>query len=1003
VLIFFETLKKSSLSLIFALNLNTSFLKKTLVHFLVTHGYIPGRLAMCLLVLVFFLPNLHSYAQDVVLETNHPSLRWSQVNTRYFRVIFPEGFDEQGQRVANTLEHIHQAEARTLGSYPRLITVILQNQSSISNGFVSFLPRRSEFYTMPAQDYNFLGTNDWLDLLASHEYRHIVQYQHATRGFSKIMYYLFGANTMATMAHAAVPSWFWEGDAVATETAFTRSGRGKIPNFSLLLKTNLMEGRTFNYHKQYLRSYKHNISDHYVLGYHMVSYLRKKTNDPEIWGKISGRAWNVPFIPFTFSFAIKSKAGMSVSRLYRDMAKDLKQSWQEQIDTLKFTPSTALRVNRRGYTDYNFPRQMADGSVFALKEGIGNISEFVSLGREEKSLFIPGFMNNAGYLSVQGSTIVWTEYGYDPRWAVRNYSLIKTYDLKTKNVSVIGGKKARYTAASISPDQTKIAAIETDTDYKTKLVILSYPEGEILNSIANPENHFYSMPQWSFDGKKIVALKTTRQGKTIVIIDAGTTAEQQVLPFSDENVGYPSLHQQYLLFNSPATGIDNIFVLDVNSGLRFKITTSRYGAYNPSISPDGKTIWYNEQTRDGLDVVRIPFDPKSWKRFEPGLPENSSYQHLIDQEAHPRMLDQVPQHSLPVTRYRKGNGVFNPYTWGFFFDNTLTQGNFGISSQDLLSTTLIQFGYNFDINERTSSLQAGISYQGLYPIIDVNGSLSNRSVDELTEAGTVNFQWKEQKVDAGLRVPLITTSSRYAGSITIGNKVSLTKVTDFRNSFDNGGRQIPDLPDFFYYDYVDNGMLVANEVNLSAFRLLKRSRRDINSKWGQRFDARYFSTPFGGDFSGRLLAVTGRLYLPGIFRHHSLWGHASVQESLENRNADSYVFQNQIPLPRGHSVARFSTFYSASANYTMPLWYPDIALGPFLNFQRLRTNVFFDYGLGIFMPGDIQRLYTSGGVEARLDINVMRFLPQFDIGVRYSYGFTPAVTRFEILLGAINL
>ena len=28
---------------------------------------------------------------------------------------------------------------------------------------------------------------------------------------------------------------------------------------------------------------------------------------------------------------------------------------------------------------------------------------------------------------------------------------------------------------------------------------------------------------------------------------------------------------------------------------------------------DGKTIYYNEQTRDGLDVVSIPFDPAAWK------------------------------------------------------------------------------------------------------------------------------------------------------------------------------------------------------------------------------------------------------------------------------------------------------------------------------------------------------------------------------------------------------
>src|SRR5690606_18129719 len=219
-----------------------------------------------------------------VLENNPPSVKWLELNTPNFRVLFPENFTEQAQRVANSLEHIRSLETQSLGgTLPRRIPVILQNQSSISNGFVSLLPRRTEFYAMPSQDYNFTGTNDWLDMLATHEYRHIVQFQHARRGFNKLFYYMFGATTLAGMAQAAAPDWFWEGDAVATETAFTRSGRGRIPYFALAFKTNLLEGREFNYHKQVLRSYKHHIPDEYVLGFHMVSYLRKRTGDPNIW------------------------------------------------------------------------------------------------------------------------------------------------------------------------------------------------------------------------------------------------------------------------------------------------------------------------------------------------------------------------------------------------------------------------------------------------------------------------------------------------------------------------------------------------------------------------------------------------------------------------------------------------------------------------------------------------------------------------------------------------
>ncbi len=200
------------------------------------------------------LIGLTLFAQESsVSATNPASLKWYQLNTPNFRLLYPQGFDVQAQRMANTLESIREPEAKTIGSLPKKISVVLQSQSALSNAFVSITPRRAEFYAMPPQDYNFIGNNDWLSLLAAHEYRHIAQFQHATRGFNKLFKYAFGYNVLAGMSYVAAPQWFWEGDAVATETAFTSTGRGRIPNFDLVFRTNLQEGRSFNYHKQYLR------------------------------------------------------------------------------------------------------------------------------------------------------------------------------------------------------------------------------------------------------------------------------------------------------------------------------------------------------------------------------------------------------------------------------------------------------------------------------------------------------------------------------------------------------------------------------------------------------------------------------------------------------------------------------------------------------------------------------------------------------------------------------
>lgn len=967
-----------------------------------------------------------------VLETNPTSIKWRQVNTAHFRVLYPMGFDEQAQRVANTLERIHDPEAKSMGSSPRKISIVLQNQSSVSNGFVTILPRHSEFFTLPPQDYNFLGTNDWLNLLMSHEYRHVVQYQHATRGFNRAMYYLFGNTTLAAWAQLAAPQWFWEGDAVATETAFTHSGRGRIPNFGLVFKTNLMEGRTFNYHKQYLRSYKNNIPNHYVLGYHMISYLRRRTNDPDIWGKITGRSWNVPFIPFAFSNAIHNKSGMYVTKLYREMATDLKKEWQQQIDQLQLTPFEKMNPRTsQAYTDFLYPQAAGNDGVIAMKRGIGNIEEFVLLkdGHEER-IFVPGFINDGGMLSAAKGKIVWSEYGYDPRWGVRNYSLIKIYDRAIGQRRVLAGQHERLSGAAISPDGQTVVAIRSDNDYNNSIVLLDVASGRIMKTLDNPENYFFAMPRWSADGRSIVVLKNTAAGKTISLIDPANGTGTDLLPVSRENVGSPVMQGKYVLFNSPVSGIDNIYALDIETKMRYQVTSSKYAAYNPSVSADGKTLYYSDQNRDGLDVVKAPFDPASWKPYSMQAPPavKPLYQALADQEHHGGLLDTIPQTQLPVKKYSKLKGIINPFSWGPFVTNNLAQINAGIVSSDILSTTSINVGYLYDINEKTSYWNAGVSYQGLYPIIDVNATTGSRKEEKTDFNDKQKFTWNETGGEVGLRLPFLLTRSKYSRTLTVGNAAGFIKTTNFVNtvSRDNtivyqGPNRITPVSDslvFLYKDQLNNGTMYYNRLNLSFTNVLKRSQRDFLYRWGQTLDVDWYSTPFSGDFYGNLFAVRSTLYFPGLAKHHFLYGRVGYQKSYQSIETDVYAFRNRIPRPRGYSYPNDETFGAASVNYALPLWYPDIAFGPLLNIQRIKANFFYDFGQGqgrqyyykpnsnIVYYSTTDATYQSVGVETTFDFNIMRFLPKFEAGFRTTYRtankFENSGVLVEFLIGNIG-
>lgn len=709
------------------------------------------------------------------------------------------------------------------------------------------------------------------------------------------------------------------------------------------------------------------------------------------------------------------------------MANDLSKEWKDQIDELTLT--TFDRVSSRrsnAWTDFLYPQPQPDGSVIVKKQGIGDIEQFVRIrdGKEQR-IFTPGFVNDAGMLSSTPDLIVWNEFGYDPRWPMRNYSLIKAYNWKEGERVVVSGDHTRWGSAAVSPDGSRIATVRTDVNYVHTLLIIEFSSGRIIKEFSNPANDFFAMPRWDSAGEKIIAIKLTAGGKTLSLINVKTGESKDVLPLSHENVGHPVLWEKFVLFNSPVSGIDNIYALHLESGERFQVTSAKYGAYNPAVSADGEFLYYNDQSRNGMDVVKTALEPAQWKPFQPSSPTPNLYDHLIEQEGQPDLFDDIPQGKYPVSKFSKGAHLINPFSWGLLIQNDLSQIDVGVSSQDILSTTSLSAGYTYDLAEQTGFWRAGISYQGLYPIIDLDFTQGKRSVDEdltttvingvlkKTTTDTYTFDWTEQTLIAGLRVPLNLTRSKYSTGVEGGYSVGVTKVTDFDNGL-NSSRFFPAVirngeveDQYFLIDYLSGGTFVYNRAKLSAFRYLKTSRRDIISKWGQSIDLEYYGTPFGGDFEGGLFSATGYMFFPGLLKHHSLYAYGAYQKTMlpVNLTDEHYLFRNTIPLPRGINdyVRRHREMIAASVNYAFPLWYPDIALGPVLNIQRVRVNLFADAAMGLSTIIDDQdNDYASVGGELKFDINIFRFLPQFDLGVRYTYGLKPSVTNFELVIGTFH-
>ena len=946
------------------------------------------KVAIILILLFYYF---HNYGQ------NPSSLKWLQINTPHFRLIFPSQISLTANRTANVLESVYQPVSRSLGHEPRPISIILQNQTTESNGFVSMLPRRSEFITTPPQDYTLLGNNNWLDLLAVHEFRHVVQNDKALTGATKLVYNLLGNNGFAATTFLTVPNWFWEGDAVGMESSLTTSGRGRIPSFDMALRTQLLTKGAYSYSKAVCRSYKDFIPNHYVSGYFMTTYLKNKYGI-DAWDKVLEGTYRMPFYPFSFSNNIKKVTGLRTEQLYNEAFKDITEQWKNQISELKETPVTTHKTTKnKFFTNYEYPQILPDGRILAVKSGLSDIQQLVVLDslRDEESVLKLGIFNDSKMLSVSGTKVVWSEFNYDIRWTEKDYSVIKIYDFNTGKLKSIT-HKSKLTAPSLSQDGTRISVVENSVINKNTIVILDI-NGLEIKRIDNDDNALYLNPRWA-ENEEIYAVKLINGLKTIVKIEVENGRETELFTPINENIAHPIKNGNYVLYNSGITGIDNIFAFDIISKKKFQVTNRKFGAFNPTISTNGKTLIFNDFSIKGHQIVSMLFNPEELLPFDENLVKPVKYfGQMVLQEAGENLLKNVPTTQFEVKKYSKAN-IFNLYTWGVVANSSDANNlNLGVASKDLLSTTTISAGYNYNANENQGQFYSNIVYNGWYPTINLSYTNGGRQAEFYVDKANpldslVSDQWNQQQIVFGVGLPLNFTRSKYIQSMNLGINTALTQIS---------GYDLKDRPNTL----TGNGNFNSMIYTFSYSALIKRSTRDVAPPWG--FTASFYKRDLlqGSSLNGGLTSYQSSIYLPGILKHHSLRVRGAYQNqggfknTIGAPNNSLYLFGSPTLFPRGQTYRGFENLTTLSAEYRLPLFDPDWAIGRILYIKRFKANLFADYGYGftnynwvefkdskqVNFRGTDSKTYNSFGIDLTAQFHLLRFSQQFEAGIRAIY------------------
>lgn len=911
-----------------------------------------------------------------------PSLQWKQINTDSIRVIFPKGFESLATQIANTTNYINRHERASIGEKQLKLNVILQNYTTAANGFVALGPFRSVFQTTPPADNFSLGTLNWINELSLHEYWHALQNMNFRSGIGKTFYHIFGDNGQAFVTNLLIPDWFWEGDAVFMETAMSNQGRGRLPSFLEPFKSLSYAGKNYSWAKIRNGSLRDMVPDHYPLGYMMSAYGRN-TYGPDFWKNIMSKTlldqkavtrWNLeypdrPYHLFRYGFyplgaALKYQTGVRIKGFYRKSLGYFAEQWQEQKDKPAATPAeTVLENHSKSLLNYRHPHILADSSLIVLKEGYAVTPQVIRIAPsgEETTLVKMGHLQDS-YYACADDKIAWTEYRPDPRWGWVDYTILRLYDMRTKQTKTLSSR-TRYFSPSLSPDGETICVVSVAPGLKYRLLLLDARTGAVEKTFPNPEEYEYTYPVFSENGASVItAIRDSAGRMALARLNRHTGRPAVLTPFITKPFGPPQPAGPYILF--PA-GLDNnvqLYVFNTENKKLYQIAERPLGNYSIAADTRRKKLFFDEYTAKGYSVKSIAFDPATWK------PVNWSYAGDIHDPYVPaalkngggNILDRIPDREYTPSAYNGLRRLFKIHSWSFLPD--FPDIGLYLQSQNMLQTLQLNAGGGYDLNEKTPFISAFGIFGGWFPFFKAGYKETfNRSS---LIGNNTTITWDESNAYLGFDIPLNLSKGLYNRSVDVGSSFNINSL-HFKNSaaVKAGTENIT---------YTDSYLTFSNTH--------VRPVQAFYPKFGQALSLRYRTTLnnlFGWQWTAGL-----NLFFPGLAPNHSFYITAAFSTKDKEKE---YKFSDDFSYAAGYNTAPYYNIYRAGFNYQLPVAYPDFGVS-WAYLMRIRVNLSFDYSHASLIPPVTppEATYRSAGIAAFLDTKLFSAL-SVPIGLRYAY------------------
>ena len=512
-----------------------------------------------------------------------PDIEWKEIETEGAYWIFDAKHQEVAEYYILQFQRAKQEVLSVFKEPSRKPTILLVDNTDVANGSARVAPHPViVLFTVQPDNYSSIGEFDnYVHELLVHEYTHILNME-PVHGWMSPLYWIFGSIAHPNMI---LPRWYTEGLAVYTESKISKTG-GRLNSQYLegLARALTLEKKWNDYplsdlndsHPDWLGG-----SRAYLFGGILWDSITKEKGDEMIYKFNQSYSRRVPFF---LDGVIDTHLGVNYQEQLAQAYKIWESRAQNQIDLVEKSPHMpGEKISADGDGMFILPRISSDGLWMAhIKHDLDGAGH-IELTLRHPKLGFRGF--------VYEKLDTWKFYN--------SYYDLYFYDLRSKKSKRLTKGMRAHGACFSSLGKTlyflshdgpskKVVAMDW-LSHKTKKLYQSKVGDDLRHLSCGDNQTLYFIEHLAGAEPKIVK------------IDLSTDTKSDV--FTDYPVQFATHTHRGLLFSSPQSGIDNLYLLQ--NGKPTAVTNTLTRVLQGELDPLDDGLYYSQLTADGPKIFYL--------------------------------------------------------------------------------------------------------------------------------------------------------------------------------------------------------------------------------------------------------------------------------------------------------------------------------------------------------------------------------------------------------------